>query len=164
MSRQTGKDDLWYKQQIKWLKDRLFDFGASYDCHVKWMLNDTGAASVRGTLVEASANVDFAVEVLSADGNDCIGSVLKDDIADGEMIPIGYGGCVPVLLEDGTAATRHYWARSSLTVPGRAIINTASAPGGGVAAIDRHFKEIGHGANSVGASTDVIAYIHMHFN
>ena len=73
-------------------------------------------------------------------------------------------GIADVLLEDATASTLAYWARTSITQAGRADITNAAPPGGGVAAIDRHFREIGHCIQAVTAGTDKLARIVMHFN
>lgn len=161
--KETSKDWLLIKKQLRFLMDRNIDYISGYNCAVSWIKNNTGFDTVRGELVEASAAVDFAVVLLAADGNDCVGSMLVDGIPNGEICPIACGKIAPVLLEDGTAATRHFWARGSIAVPGRAIINIPAPPFGGVAQLDDHMKEVGHGANSIGAGVNVIAYVHMHF-
>ena len=49
----------------------------------KKMINKTGAASVKGTVVEADGAVDDAFEISGANGNHSIGVVYDDGIADG---------------------------------------------------------------------------------
>jgi hypothetical protein len=164
MSKETGKDILWIKKAIKYNKDRIFDYETSYNCNVSWLINDTGVDSVRGTIVTASSSIDFGAVVNPADIPKAIGSVLKSGIADGEWMPIGYGGIVPVLLEDGTASTRGYWAKVSDTQDGRADITNLLPPGGTIPALEDHLSEVGHCLKTVSAGTDQISYVFMHFN
>jgi hypothetical protein len=162
--KEMQNDILLLQQQIKWAKDRLFDFVASYDCNVVWMINDTGAASIRGTIVEASSSTDFACDTCPAGDPDPIGSILVDGIADGGIVPVGHSGIVPVLLEDGTASTRGYWAKISDTQAGRADITNAAPSGGSFPAVQQHFEEIGHCLYTVSSGTDVLSWVFMHFN
>jgi len=127
-------------------------------------INKTGAASIKGTLVNTEASIDFAVDIVDADEPDIIGAIYQDGIPDGDEVLVVITGCAEVLIEDGTAATRGYWCRASVTDAGRADITNAAPPGGGVTEIDRHFKEIGHCLESKGSGTDVLARIAMHFN
>jgi len=128
------------------------------------LINDTGAPSVKGTVVEASSSVDRAFDIAGADEPDVIGVVYEDDVADGELCGIVIAGPAQVLLEDTTAATRENWVRISTTDAGRADCTAAAPPGGGVVQADQHFREIGHGLESVGAGTDVLAWVMLHFN
>jgi len=127
-------------------------------------VNKTGAASVKGTLLEAGTVVDDSVQVVGIDDPDCIGVIYEDGIADGELVWVVTHGKADVLLEDTTASTRGYWCSVSAVQQGRANITLAAPPGGTINAIDAHFREIGHCVQSVTAGTDKLARVIMHFN
>jgi hypothetical protein len=124
------------------------------------MTNKTGSNSVKGTVVECDPDVDNAVEIAPGDSVDPIGVMYEDGVADGSECWVVVAGRAQVLLKDGTASTREYWAKLSDTA-GRADITGAvpSPPTGA-----EHFKEIGHCLESQSSGTDVLAYIIVHFN
>jgi hypothetical protein len=124
------------------------------------LTNKTGANSVKGTLVQASTGTDKAFIAASSGSYEPIGAVYLSGIADGSLCPVVVGGIVDVLLEDSTASTRGYWARTSTTTAGRADITNAGAPG----LVLSHFAEIGHCLESKSSGTNVLARICMHFN
>ena len=126
-------------------------------------INKTGANTVKGTVVELSDTTDKAVKKVTADGNDPTGVIYEDGIADGSSGWVVFSGKAYVLLEDSTAATKDYWARVSLTTAGRADATNAAPPGGTVAALEIHLKEIGHCAEDVAAGTDKLALCNIHF-
>lgn len=128
------------------------------------VINKTGSASVKGTVVGASSTTDDAFETVAANGVDPIGAVYENGVADGDYCWIVRHGRCQVLLEDSTAATRDYWAKVSDTQAGRADITNAAPPGGTIVALEDHFSELGHGAENVSAGTDKLAYIWMHQN
>lgn len=121
------------------------------------LTNETGAASIKGTLVTADAAVDNAFDIAPGNSVEAFGAVYEDGVADGSECLVCIGGRVQVLLKDATAATRGNWAEMS-DVAGRADI-TGATP----AAAPQHFQEIGHGIENKGADTDVLAFIIMHF-
>jgi hypothetical protein len=123
------------------------------------LTNKTGSASVKGTIVKPHATIDNAFNISGTDEFDSIGAVYDDGIEDGELCWIIVAGIAEVLLEDGTAATRGYWARTSTTQAGRVTVNTATQPG----LLQTHFAEVGHGLENVSSGTDVLAKISMHF-
>ena len=127
-------------------------------------INDTGANSIAGTLVETSESTDNAVIITDADCTDPIGVIYEDGIADGELVWVVIYGIADVLLEDSTTATHGYWARTSTTQPGRADITNNLPPGGTIQALEQHLSEIGHCIQSVTAGTDKKARIIKHFN
>jgi hypothetical protein len=127
-------------------------------------INDTGAPSIKGTLVDASHTTDFGVVTVAADSPDCMGVIYEDGIPNGEEVWVVTHGPAEVLLENATAATRGYWARVSVTAPGRADITNPLPPGGTIVEIDNHFREVGHGMESVIAGTDKLARVFLHFN
>lgn len=128
------------------------------------LTNKTGSNSVKGTLLDAHPTVDNAFGILGADEEHPIGVVYEDGIADGSECWVVVHGIAEVLLEDGTISTRGYWARTSITDPGRVDITNAAPPGGGIPELDIHMREVGHCIESKGSGTDVIAKIIMHFN
>jgi hypothetical protein len=127
-------------------------------------INKTGALSVRGTLLELSDTTANGVQANDADENHPIGVMEFSGVPDGGLCWVVTDGPAYVLIEDGTTATLHYWARVSITDAGRADITNAEAPGGTITALENHLKEIGHCMESVGSGTDVLALVHLHFN
>ena len=129
------------------------------------LMNKTGAASVKGMLLEQSSTTDAAFDEIAADHADPIGVVYEAGVADGALCWMWLvQSLCQVLLEDSTAATREYWVKVSEIQAGRADA-TNNAPGGGtISALEDHFHEIGHAAESKVAGTDVLCLIHLHFN
>ena len=121
------------------------------------LTNETGAASIKGTLVTADAAVDNAFDIAPGNSVEAFGAVYENGIADGAECLVCIGGRVEVLLKDATTSTRGNWAEMS-DVAGRADITNATP-----AAAPQHFQEIGHGIENKGADTDVLAFIMMHF-
>lgn len=127
------------------------------------LTNKTGAASVRGTVVEASTGTDNAFATAGASDVHPIGVVYEAGVADGSECWLVVAGRCQVLLKDTTAATRGYWVYTSDT-GGRADATLANPPVGGAAELQIHMQEIGHCLESQGAGTDVLAYMILHFN
>jgi len=121
------------------------------------LTNETGLASVKGTIVEADSGVDNAFDIADASSNHSIGVVYEDGIVDGAECLIVISGRCQVLLKDATLSTRGNWVKVS-DVAGR-----ADATGGSPAAAPTHFLEIGHCLESKGADTDVLAYCTLHY-
>ena len=92
------------------------------------LLNKTGSASVKGTMVETSESVAESFMVSSTDDPDTIGTVYESGIADGALCWVVFTGIAEVLLEDSSIATIGYWARSSITQAGRADITNLDPP------------------------------------
>jgi hypothetical protein len=128
------------------------------------LTNKSGATSVKGRLVRASAGTNNAYELSGADVPNVIGVEYEAGIADGSECWVVVYGVAEVLLQNSTASTRGYWAKQSDTVAGRADITNALPPGGTIAALEDHGSEIGHCIESKTAGTDVLAKIVMHFN
>lgn len=123
------------------------------------MINKTGSASVKGTLVSQGGTVARSFIATTGNSADCIGVVYENGIADGEECWIAVGGRAQVLLKDSTAATAGYWVKVSDTT-GRADATVSGPPGGDVS----HWREIGHCDEDVSAGTNKLAYVHLHFN
>lgn len=124
------------------------------------LTNKTGTTSVKGELVCASTGTDDAVELASADDTDIIGVMYSAGVTDGSEVWVVTSGIAEVLIEDGTTATRGYWAAPSSTTAGRADLTTSVPPG----VVLAHFREIGHCIQSASSGTDVLARVVLHFN
>lgn len=125
------------------------------------MLNKTGAATVKGTLVAASTATDKGF-ILQANEYDTIGVVEESGIADGSEAWVWVNGSVcQVLFKDTVASTRGNILIAADT-DGRAI--DVANPGVGLPAVETHFKECGHVLESKIAGTDVLALAMLHFN
>jgi len=128
-------------------------------------INKTGAPSVKGALVEPSDTTDFGVKLANAGGPDVIGAVYESGVADGDYVWVTYSGPAQVLLKDSTASTREYWSQISSTDNGRADCTDAAPAGGTITELRGHLeREIGHCMESVSSGTDVLCWIHLHFN
>lgn len=126
------------------------------------MINDTGAPSIKGTLIHPSATVDNGVSIETVEF-DTIGVIYEDGIADGLEVWVITGGKAEVLLADGTTSTRGYWTFAD-PADGRANATLQLPPGGTIGAIENHFKEIGHCLESKTSGVNVLALIVLHFN
>jgi len=69
------------------------------------MLNKTGVASVKGTVVQLSTSIERSVEISPADEEEAMGIIYDNGIADGEFVWIVIQGIVDILIEDGQTAT-----------------------------------------------------------
>ena len=127
------------------------------------MVNKTGSASVKGTIVRASTTVDNAFETIIANGEEPIGIVFDNGIPDGSYCRIVTGGKAQVLLKNSTASTRGNWVKVSDSA-GRADATLTDPPGSGIPEHDQHFTEIGHCMESKTSGTDVLAWCMIHFN
>jgi len=128
-------------------------------------INKTGGASVKGTLVELSSSTDFGVMTATAGGPDPIGAIYESGVADGDYVWVTYSGPAQVLLADTTASTREYWAQLSPDDNGRADCSDAAPAGGTITELRGHLeREIGHCMQSLSSGTDVLCWVHLHFN
>lgn len=129
------------------------------------LTNETGAPSVKGTIVQAveASGMDDSFEVADADGVQPIGIVYEDGIADGSECWVVINGIAQVLLKDGTTSTSGNWVKVS-DVAGRADATFAAPPGGGVPELDQHMGEIGHSLETNSIGIDVLCRVALHFN
>lgn len=127
-------------------------------------INKTGSISVRGTLLELSGTVPFAVNIVGADEPHPMGVMEEDNIPDGAECWVVYSGPAYILLEDGTSTAPNYWAKVSANVAGRCDASNPLPPGGTVQALEGHMKEVGHSMETVTSGTNKLALIHTHFN
>lgn len=128
------------------------------------MINKTGAASVKGTIVEASLTTDNAFGLTGATDYMPIGAVYENGIADGEECTVIIYGIAELLLQDSTASTKGYWVNTSDTQAGRVDATVAIPAGGTITALENHMREVGHCIESKTAGTNVLAKCVMHFN
>jgi hypothetical protein len=125
------------------------------------IVNRTGAASVKGTLVSCSTTADGEA-IKQANEYDTIGVIYQAGIAEGSLMWIWVTGSIAqVLFKNSTAATRGNILIAADT-DGRAI--DIANPGGGLPGTDTHFKECGHVLESKGAGTNVLVLAMLHFN
>lgn len=125
------------------------------------LINKTGSPSVKGSLVSAGLALDSSF-ILQTDEFDAFGVVYEDSIVDGDLCLVVVSGIAEVLLQDGTAAVRGYWAKAA-SADGRAEVTTAPS-GIGALSTAQHFREIGHCIESKSSGTDVLAKVVLHFN
>lgn len=128
------------------------------------LTNRTGSASVKGSIVSASTTYENAFSLTGLAAYKAIGVVYDAGIADGSECRVVIAGIAEVLLEDGTAATKGHWVKTSATTGGRADATNMSEPGATLAELQEHSQEIGHCIDDATAGTDVLAKIVMHFN
>jgi len=128
-------------------------------------LNGTGAASVKGTLVQLDSNADLSVDTMGTSDPDCVGVIWSAGVADGDPVWVVTEGPAEALLEDSTASTRENWVRRSPNQAGRADATLAAPSGGTINELREHLEgEVGHCMESVSSGTDVLCWIHLHFN
>lgn len=125
------------------------------------MINDTGAASIKGTVVAASTAIDNGFKS-TINQFDMIGVVYDNGVANGKECFVVYSGICQVLMEDGVASKSGDWVRAS-TVAGRATPST-DPQGLSALAASEHFKELGHCLETKSAGTGVLIKILIHFN
>jgi hypothetical protein len=123
------------------------------------LTNNTGSATVKGSVVSSSNSVDNAFK-LQSDEFDAIGVVYESGISDGAEAWIVVSGIAEVLFKDGVASVREYLALSADT-DGRATCVEVPNVNPVVA---EHFKEIGHTLESKDAGTNVLVKCVLHFN
>lgn len=120
------------------------------------MLNKTGVASVKGTVVQADTVADNACKVAVVSSDMPIGIMYDDGVADGSLVWVVVSGIAQVLMKNTVASTRGYISFVSSTA-GR-VDQAATIP---VAAT--HDMEIGHPIESVVGGTNVLAKHVLHF-
>ena len=123
------------------------------------MVNGTGAASVKGTVVSCSTTVDKQF-VGQSNEFDAFAVVAEAGIANGEECWLWVSGSTAqVLWADGESATRGYLALCAPT-DGRAL--NVQVPDTNPT-VGEHFKEIGHPQESKAAGTNVLVTCTLHF-
>jgi hypothetical protein len=124
------------------------------------MINRTGGASVKGSLVSPSTTADKEA-ILQANEYDTIGVVQESGVAEGSEMWVWISGFAQVLFKDSTAAVRgNILIAADTDGRGAGVAN----PGSGLPATDTHFKECGHVLESKNAGTNVLVLCNLHFN
>jgi hypothetical protein len=123
------------------------------------LVNATGSASVKGSLVMADNSAFETFNLETANGIDPFGVVYEAGVPNGSRCFVVVGGVADALLTDGTSSTFGNWVAVSVTQAGRVDANAASPPNQ-----TRHFQEVGHCFQSVTAGVNKLCRIVMHFN
>ena len=147
-------------KQGKVLKD-LYDALLEHKDMVQ-MVNKTGAASVKGTVVTISTSEDNAVDKIVVDVPSPIGVIYEDGIADGSLVWVVVTGKAQVLFIGDT--NRGHLARGFVNTDAGYVSGYALSELYPVApfATDKHFYEIGHVTESrIGAG---LAWCILHNN
>ena len=108
------------------------------------LTNDTGADTFKGAVVETSASVASAFDLVGIGDPDPIGIVYDDGIADGALCWVVISGIAEVFYVGSTSL--HQFARVTVggdvgAAAGKAIAEAVPTP---PFATDKHFQEIGH--------------------
>lgn len=130
------------------------------------LINKTGFASVKGTVMKTSTTTDDACGLTSGDDTESIGIVYEGGIADGSAMWVVVQGIADVAMKDNTTATHGNWVKMS-SEAGYADATNAVPPGGGIPELDQHMLEIGHCNETVtagGGGTHILARCVLHFN
>lgn len=126
------------------------------------LVNDTGAVSVKGTVVTSSSSVNNGCSKIIVDVPDAIGVIYDDGVANGQPVRVVTSGIADVYFIGNT--TRKHLARTFITGDAGYVIGQAlseAAPTSPFAS-DKHFCEIGHLLESrTGAG---LAKVSLHFN
>jgi hypothetical protein len=128
----------------------------------KKLINRTGAASVKGQLVEPDSANDDSVTIAAAGEYDPIGVFLDSGVANGEAAWIVYSGVAEFLLEDNTGATAEDWLGVSDGEAGHT--QAIAIPS---ANVGLHFREVGHALSTVaapGVGNHALVRGFLHFN
>jgi hypothetical protein len=126
------------------------------------VLYTAGENLVQGEMVQFSGSADDTVLKTGTTSFNPIGAVYAA-ASSGQSVWIVMSGRAQVLLTNSTAAVRNYLCVTSTTQAGR-ITQIAAPTGSSFAGVDEHFREVGHSSQSVTAGTNVLAWVHLHFN
>jgi hypothetical protein len=121
------------------------------------LINKTGVASVKGSVVSLGITTDFSFVLSPAGSINPIGVVYEDGIPDGQYTWVVITGMAEVLIENGSAVLAGSWAGVSNTTAGRAY-SSASPP-----AAPTHDQELGHFTESKTGGTNVLATAVLHY-
>ena len=120
-------------------------------------INNTGAASVKGTVVVASSAVNKAVSIAPANSDMPMGVIYENGVANGGNVKVIVSGNAETLLKNGQAASRGFWCGCS-DVSGR-MYQQASVP-----STTDHNRELGHSLETKASGTNVLALVNLHWN
>jgi len=117
-----------------------------------WLMNKTGAASVKGEILEGDSAVADAVEQSDANCLNAFGITYESGIADGEYMWVVVSGRCQVKMDAGGAALQDRFITSATA--GRADVSNSPATA-------VHFQEIGHSIGTAAANALCWAIIHF---
>jgi len=120
-------------------------------------VNDTGALSVKGTIVTASSLVDNAVSIAPPFSNMPLGVIYDDGVASGSMVKVVVYGKAQVLLKNGESATRGYISLVSDTA-GRMYQRADYVDEA------EHSRQIGQSIETKASGSNVLSLVQLHFN
>lgn len=123
------------------------------------LVNKTGSASVKGTIVVPSTTTDRAFAAAPTGSVNPIGVVYEAGVADGSECLVTISGLAYVLLVNNVTTSRGHVVTTSTTVVGRGENRDPSVIG----ATD-HWRELGHYIEAVTGGTDKLALATLHFN
>lgn len=124
------------------------------------LTNKTGGNTTKGYLIHPSAGTDRAFDYTALDEPDIMGIVYEGGIADGSECWVWVSGVVEVYFFGST--TRDHFARMGETGDGGAAGQAISeAVPTAPFATNKHFQEVGHVVESIGASGLALTVIHF---
>lgn len=125
------------------------------------IINKTGATSVKGNVLELEGSTDLGVELAGINDPDPCGIMYTAGVPDGGYCYMVVSGIAEVLY--GTTVTRATFSRTPVTADsvaaGLAVAEALPTP---PFSTDKHFMEIGHPLESIGAPG--LAKTVLHFN
>lgn len=120
-------------------------------------INDTGAPSIKGTIVCASPLTDNAVSLAPALSTMAIGVIYEDNIEPNAMVKVVISGKAQVLLKDGAAAVRGSWCGVS-DVAGRMYMRIIPEN------VEERFRQIGYSLEQKSADSFQLSLVNLVFN
>ncbi len=121
-------------------------------------VNNTGAESIKGTIVVASSTANNGVSIAPAGSVMPIGVIYEDGVDNNAEVKVVVYGKAQVLLKNGEAATAGYWCGVSVDTAGR-MYQVSTSP-----STSEHNREIGHSLQSAVSGTNVLSLVQLHFN
>lgn len=121
------------------------------------LINQTGATSIKGTLITISSTLDNAVRISTDARSVVCGVIYEDGIANGSTVKVVVSGKAQVLLKNTIAAVHGDWVGIS-NVAGRAYTKTDPPTGNA-----EHDLQVGLALESKAAGTDVLVNVLLRF-
>lgn len=127
------------------------------------LTNNTGASSIKGTVVSACTNSPECVMLTPASWANPIGIIAESGVGTNQPVWVVTSGRALVLLKDGTSATNGNWVYMSDTA-GRAAANIGLYPDlTGLGGVQQHALEIGHSLGSFTNASTTLIPVNLHF-
>ncbi len=121
-----------------------------------YLKNQTGAPTVRGTVVSTSTDEPDGFDLTAANAYDPMGIVYDAAVPPGGGCWVVVAGIAECLLDASDSAALGDWARVSADTAGR--ITASAIP---TATDGAHFREVGHVLESAAAGTLVRVMVHF---